>query len=688
MFSHIDHDYITDLCLIMQEYGSDKGGPKSKHNYTTVYSALFEPIKHDVRRVFEMGIGTQNPDVPSNMVGMGETYSPGASMRGWRHYFPKAQVFGADVDGGALFEEDRIKTFQCDQTNGQSVVNLWAKPELIRDFDVIIDDGLHEFSAGMHLMRNSLHKVLPMGYYIIEDIPGADMSLFDRALPQLRKEFPNFEFWLLPLSEDPHSDNNLLVVRHCARDSIPNKLRGHHPFHAAMRQNWHHVLAIENIMREHKADWHGVGTYMSNGTSAAYCTDYIGKQELLFEEATEAKSCLQLGVHAAQAVLIMLLANPSMHVTLISEKNWTHTGKCVEYLSKAFPDCKLQTHEGALTDMDTKGFVATFDLIHLNSAHHDTSHSEKDIDAALRLVPHRMVINDYSDGPYEALRNIALEPYRVSSGLVNSCSVRLEQKSIMVTAYFEISAPSTTREESVAATDHYSSVGNILLKASPRTRFILFTNVPSRFEGHSNVQVVESTLEQISGVKVDSAALSLPVGLPPENKWDTAEYMMVQHSKMNMCCKALEMCPEFTHATWIDVGHMRHFAPVETVCAHPETDARRIYTPFLARIAATTPERLRIVGRNEHEPPNTDIHVNVIFYFAGSLFGGPASDLYMMRDLCAEKFRKMVLEESRITWEVNVWMQTVQEHPELFPGIFVKSDQWAAHLLYAYLHIK
>jgi hypothetical protein len=109
----------TKVCRVMTKYGSDKG---RAHNYTTVYAALLKGRYNQPLRILELGLGTNNVNLPSNM---GEFGVPGASLRGWRELFPHAVVFGADVDRGILFQEDRIKTFYCDQLDRSSVRELW-----------------------------------------------------------------------------------------------------------------------------------------------------------------------------------------------------------------------------------------------------------------------------------------------------------------------------------------------------------------------------------------------------------------------------------------------------------------------------------------------------------------------------------------------------------------------------------
>lgn len=101
----------TDLCAIMTTFGSDKG---NSHNYTTLYHMLFSSLRQHSLNVLEVGIGTNYTDAPSSM---GVNGKPGASLRGWKQYFPNAHIYGLDVDKRILFKEDRIDIFYCDQTD-------------------------------------------------------------------------------------------------------------------------------------------------------------------------------------------------------------------------------------------------------------------------------------------------------------------------------------------------------------------------------------------------------------------------------------------------------------------------------------------------------------------------------------------------------------------------------------------
>lgn len=200
---------MTDLCLIMAEEGSDKSNLKNKHhNYTLEYYSLFNDNKNKINYVFELGLGTNYTDIPSSM---GSTGIPGASLRGWKRYFPHAKIYGADIDKRILFNEDRIKTYYVDQTNENSIKELWKIKELQTNFDIIIDDGLHEITANLLFLENSLHKLKQDGIYIIEDIVISKIEEYKLKLNKLKNTL-NFNYNIKILNHQTNNYDNCLII--------------------------------------------------------------------------------------------------------------------------------------------------------------------------------------------------------------------------------------------------------------------------------------------------------------------------------------------------------------------------------------------------------------------------------------------------------------------------------------------
>jgi hypothetical protein len=200
----------TKMCTVMTWHGSDKG--RGWHNYTTIYSVLFGKRRNEALLILELGLGTNNTDLISNMGARGR---PGASLRGWRELFPHALVYGADIDRNILFEEDRIKTFYCDQLDSAAIRELWSQPVLQGGSDIIIDDGLHTFEGNTSFLDESLERLRPGGVYVIEDIMTDTIERWQNQLDTIySKRFPNYEFALVILPNSFNElDNNLLIAR-------------------------------------------------------------------------------------------------------------------------------------------------------------------------------------------------------------------------------------------------------------------------------------------------------------------------------------------------------------------------------------------------------------------------------------------------------------------------------------------
>lgn len=182
-------NYFTNKNLLAEycdNYGTDKGSNIEydssaawpSHTYTDFYYDLFFRSRFDVKNVFECGIGTNNSDVKGHFKLEG---NPGASLRVWRDFFPNAQIYGVDIDSRSLIQENRITTKVMDQTDPNSISNFF-KQLGSSDFDIMIDDGLHEYYAGKILLENAFKYLKVGGIYIIEDVVLEDLESYANLL--------------------------------------------------------------------------------------------------------------------------------------------------------------------------------------------------------------------------------------------------------------------------------------------------------------------------------------------------------------------------------------------------------------------------------------------------------------------------------------------------------------------------
>jgi len=222
------HDSL--LSEISARHGTDKGGPFSPdenyalfyHTYTDFYEFLFSNRRDEIYLVFECGIGSNDPSVVGNfrfwnekvseLFSNGAVHSPGGSLRMWEEYFPQARIYGADIDSKCLFQEGRILSFQMDQTDPASVRNYWAQVGE-SSFDLMVDDGLHEFRAGKCLFENSFDKLKVGGVYVIEDVVLSDLISYRDYFKNQSVNVFQFSMQRTKLGLQSINHNSLVVIQ-------------------------------------------------------------------------------------------------------------------------------------------------------------------------------------------------------------------------------------------------------------------------------------------------------------------------------------------------------------------------------------------------------------------------------------------------------------------------------------------
>lgn len=75
-----------------------------------------------------------------------------------------------------MFSEERTQTFFIDQTDLGAVDALSG--QLDRQFDLVIDDGLHSPNANLAALVFGLRHVKPGGYFVVEDVPPSQFLVW------------------------------------------------------------------------------------------------------------------------------------------------------------------------------------------------------------------------------------------------------------------------------------------------------------------------------------------------------------------------------------------------------------------------------------------------------------------------------------------------------------------------------
>lgn len=151
------------------KYGTDKEGA---HHYGRHYDRHLAHLRDTPIRVLEIGIG-----------GYDDPKAGGESLRMWKAYFPKAEIFGLDIVDKASLAEDRITPIRGDQ--GDASFLKWLGAEY-GPFDVVVDDGSHR---SVHVIV-AFHSLWPFltdkGIYVIEDLQTSYWPSFGGGRPGAR----------------------------------------------------------------------------------------------------------------------------------------------------------------------------------------------------------------------------------------------------------------------------------------------------------------------------------------------------------------------------------------------------------------------------------------------------------------------------------------------------------------------
>jgi len=174
-------------------FGTDKHSLTYElgHDYVRgFYDKEFEKYADKEIRLLEIGVYT------------------GASLALWQKYFTKGEIVGLEIHDNLIQEKyanlDRVTVGICD-------AYLPSVANQLGTFDIIIDDGSHDFPDLKTCIELYLPLVRDGGVLVLEDL--ADISYFDELIDIVPKEHrSNVECF--DLRENiGRSDDLLMVIR-------------------------------------------------------------------------------------------------------------------------------------------------------------------------------------------------------------------------------------------------------------------------------------------------------------------------------------------------------------------------------------------------------------------------------------------------------------------------------------------
>jgi hypothetical protein len=172
------------LMELADHFGSDKGSNKAwsleycAHGYAEIYDLLFARWRADCFALLEIGLHT-----PSTHGGV-PTDAP--SLRLWGEYFPRARLYGFDINDFRHVSVPRARILCGDQG---SSVDIAALQHLLADDPprAIIDDGSHRSPHQQSNLASLIPYLEPGGAYVIEDLCWQPFQEGQRTIDVLRE---------------------------------------------------------------------------------------------------------------------------------------------------------------------------------------------------------------------------------------------------------------------------------------------------------------------------------------------------------------------------------------------------------------------------------------------------------------------------------------------------------------------
>jgi hypothetical protein len=186
----MDKKFLGSLFV---KHGSDKSDP---HNYEETYAKV---LPETLENLLEIGISN--------------TDAEHSSLHAWAELYPDAKIWGADIAINKLINDKNISSFLLDQSSPTSLNNF--KLFLNKQFDVIIDDGSHQFEDAKITLEILLEKVKDDGIYCIEDIAKTPLWYCGQTVDQWKKYLDtrnDVNYVIYDSREDLEKDDDSIII--------------------------------------------------------------------------------------------------------------------------------------------------------------------------------------------------------------------------------------------------------------------------------------------------------------------------------------------------------------------------------------------------------------------------------------------------------------------------------------------
>ena len=188
--------FPKNLARVRSEYKTSKGDLNTigllnntdKANICYNSNELWPRLGHDYLRHYMVCFSTL-PDSAINILEFG--CARGDSLRTWEEYFPKATIYGVDLDPDSKsLETERTHILVANAVSEDTFNQLRNN-----QYHIIIDDASHAWGEQRWTLEHYWELLAPGGYFIVEDLEcGALGAYAPDYTPELIDSVPFFDY--------------------------------------------------------------------------------------------------------------------------------------------------------------------------------------------------------------------------------------------------------------------------------------------------------------------------------------------------------------------------------------------------------------------------------------------------------------------------------------------------------------
>src|SRR5262249_33025892 len=172
------------LTILANRYGSDKGDKAhGRHCYAEIYDRFF--CSKRFKPIAFLEIGLLHPFDTDGAA----TRAPSLQM--WREYFPRARLFGFDINDFSMVALPNCTIFRGDMGSREDLCRMACL--VATPFDIIVEDGSHASQHQQIALATLFPFVAAGGLYIIEDLHWQPAGIEKVAVPKTRSLCRDFK---------------------------------------------------------------------------------------------------------------------------------------------------------------------------------------------------------------------------------------------------------------------------------------------------------------------------------------------------------------------------------------------------------------------------------------------------------------------------------------------------------------